>query len=102
MPNANEYGMTPAGPVPKASGGRVPLAVLGSDADREGWSLVAEDGAPSKGTLYRPHGQRPKAGVHMLHPRADFSEHQYLVPFVQAGYTVLGCESRWPNNDEAC
>src|SRR5579862_5416016 len=99
---ANAHGMVPGGPIPKPSGGRRPLSVLGDDVEREPWSLVAEDGVVSRGILYRPRGTRPTLGIHMLHPRADFSEHQYLVPFVQAGYMALGCESRWPNNDEEC
>src|SRR5262245_43854215 len=96
------YGCWPGGPAPKPAGGRPPLVGLGPDVEREAFDIVAEDGILSRGMLFRPKGKRPKVAVHMLHPRADFTTHQYLVPFIQAGYMALGCDSRWPNNDEDC
>jgi hypothetical protein len=64
-------------------------------------NLTAEDGAPSKGLLYRLKGRRPKVGVHLMHPRTDQSQNYNILPLALAGYAVLGRASRWPNNDAA-
>jgi pimeloyl-ACP methyl ester carboxylesterase len=61
--------------------------------------LTAEDGAPSRGLLYRPKGERPKIGVHVMHPRADLYAHYSVLPLAVEGYTVLARVPRWPNND---
>ena len=37
-------------------------------------NLVASDGTPSKGLLYRKRGTRPKAGVHLMHPREPLAQ----------------------------
>jgi pimeloyl-ACP methyl ester carboxylesterase len=59
--------------------------------------LKAEDGAPSRGVLYAKGGE--PSVVCVLHPRGDMSRH-YLIPFIaDAGFAVLGQESRSPNND---
>jgi hypothetical protein len=63
--------------------------------------LTAEDGAASKGLLYRKEKTRPKVGVHLMHPRTDHSQNYAILPLAQAGYAVLGRSSRWPNNDVA-
>ncbi|MGE4010953.1 MAG: alpha/beta hydrolase [Alphaproteobacteria bacterium] len=65
------------------------------------FNLKAEDGAPSKGMLYRKQGTRPKVGVHLMHPRTDQMQNYNILPLAQAGYAVLGRASRWPNNDVA-
>jgi len=72
---------------------------LASDAVVEPVNLVAEDGAPSFGLLYRRGGKTAKVGVHIMHPRTNHTQHYSVIPFVNAGYTVLGRNSRWPNND---
>jgi len=64
-------------------------------------NIVAEDGAPSKGVLYRLKGTRPKVGVHLMHPRTDQTQNYNIIPLALAGYAVLGRASRWPNNDVA-
>lgn len=64
-------------------------------------NLVAEDGAGSRGLLYRRHGSRPTTGVHLMHPRTDQSQNYNILPLVQAGFAVLGRSGRWPNNDVA-
>lgn len=64
-------------------------------------SLSAEDGAPSRGLLYRLRGTRPSVGVHLMHPRTDQSQNYNIIPLALAGYVVLGRTSRWPNNDTA-
>jgi pimeloyl-ACP methyl ester carboxylesterase len=63
--------------------------------------LVSEDGAPSKGILYRLQGAAGKVGVHLMHPRTDQTQNYNILPLAAAGYTVLGRASRWPNNDVA-
>ncbi|HEY1973012.1 MAG TPA: alpha/beta hydrolase [Pseudonocardia sp.] len=62
--------------------------------------LVAQDGGHSRAILYRLGGER--TAVLLMHPRADVSSH-YLVPaLLDAGYAVLGAQSRYFNNDEDC
>lgn len=63
--------------------------------------LTSEDGAPSKGMLYRLKGSSPKVGVHLMHPRTDQTQNYNILPLAAAGYAVLGRASRWPNNDVA-
>ncbi len=62
--------------------------------------LQAEDGAHSSGILYtRGEG---KTVIVFDHPRADFSSH-YLTPFLlEAGYAVLGGQTRYLGNDVNC
>jgi len=62
--------------------------------------LQAEDGAHSSGILYTRGGERTV--IVFNHPRADFSSH-YLTPFlVEAGYAVLGGQTRYLGNDVNC
>lgn len=62
--------------------------------------LQAEDGAHSRGILYR-RGDETTAVV-FNHPRGDFSSH-YLVPvLVEAGIAVLGGQVRSFANDSDC
>lgn len=61
--------------------------------------LTADDGAPSRGLLYRLKGSKPRAGIHMMHPRTDQSTNYNIVPLALAGFAVLGRAGRWPNND---
>jgi pimeloyl-ACP methyl ester carboxylesterase len=62
--------------------------------------LQAEDGAHSRGILYR-RGHETTA-VLLNHPRGDFSSH-YLVPvLVDAGLAVLGGQVRSFANDSDC
>lgn len=59
--------------------------------------LKAEDGAASRGVLYAKGGE--STAICVLHPRGDMTRH-YLIPFIaDAGFAVLGQESRSPNND---
>jgi pimeloyl-ACP methyl ester carboxylesterase len=59
--------------------------------------LKAEDGASSRGVLYAKGGETTVVCV--IHPRGDMTRH-YLIPFItEAGFAVLGQESRAPNND---
>lgn len=64
--------------------------------------LRAPDGVETRGVLYRPAGKRPTVGLHLIHPRGDFTTHYAIPSLVRAGYTVLGCWSRYPNNDFNC
>ena len=59
--------------------------------------LETADHALAHGWLYDRGGE--DTAVMVMHPRADFSHH-YVVPgLVEAGYAVLGVNSRWLNND---
>ena len=79
----------------------VRMSDLPSDVEVTPVNLVAEDGAPSKGLLYKLERTMPKTGVHLMHPRTDQSQNYNIVPLVRAGYAVLGRGGRWPNNDVA-
>lgn len=60
--------------------------------------LETADRAIAHGWLYEPAGGA-RTAVMVMHPRANFSHH-YVVPgLVEAGYAVLGVNSRWLNND---
>lgn len=60
--------------------------------------LETADRATAHGWLYEPAGGA-RTAVMVMHPRANFSHH-YVVPgLVEAGYAVMGVNSRWLNND---
>jgi pimeloyl-ACP methyl ester carboxylesterase len=62
--------------------------------------LQAEDGAHSRGMLYRRGGET--SAVIFNHPQGDFSSH-YLTPaIVEAGYAVFGGQPRTFANDIDC
>lgn len=63
--------------------------------------MTAEDGAASKGMLYRRRGTTPDVGVHIMHPRTDMTLNYHVIPLTSAGYAVLARGSRWVNNDVA-
>lgn len=50
------------------------------------------------GLYYRP-VLRPRVGVLVMHPRADFTRHYCIPGFVAAGISVLGLNTRTLNND---
>jgi hypothetical protein len=59
--------------------------------------LDTADGALAHGWLYDRGGE--DTAVMLMHPRADFSHHYAVPGLVEAGYAVLGVNSRWLNND---
>ena len=62
--------------------------------------LQAEDGANSRGILYRRGAE--KTVVVLNHPRGDFSSH-YIIPFlVEAGFAAFGGQGRSFANDADC
>jgi hypothetical protein len=69
------------------------------EVEFEPLTLLAEDGAVSRGMLYRPRGKRPKVGVHLMHPRTDQTQNYNILPLVRAGYAVMGRAGRWALND---
>lgn len=82
-------------------GANFSLGDVPSEVEFQPLSLVAEDGAVSRGMLYRPKGRKPKVGVHVMHPRTDQTQNYNILPLVRAGYAVLGRAGRWVNNDIA-
>lgn len=83
--------------IPK--GANFPLSAVPDNVEIEFQSFNAEDGAVSRGLLYRPRGVRPRVGVHVMHPRTDQTQNYNILPLVQAGYAVMGRSGRWVNND---
>lgn len=63
-------------------------------------TLKADDFRELRGLYWTgKHQPKPKIGVVVMHPRADFTHH-YIVPrFTKAGFAVLGANTRNPNND---
>jgi hypothetical protein len=59
--------------------------------------LETPDRAIAHGWLYARGGE--DTAVMLMHPRADFSHHYCVPGFVEAGYAVMGVNSRWLNND---
>lgn len=67
--------------------------------DVEFLSFRASDGVGSIGVFYRPSGKNPRTAVIVMHPRSGNLQ-TFLAPHLTAaGYAVLGCGSRWLNND---
>ncbi len=62
----------------------------------------AEDGATSTAIFYRAKGTNPKAAIILMHPRADFTRWQLSGYLGKAGIGMLGCASRYVNNDTDC
>lgn len=89
------------GTVQNPTAGRTPVVDVPGSISVEPVELIAEDGALSRGLLYRPVGKTPRVGVHLMHPRTDQSTNYNILPLARAGYTVLGRAGRWPNNDSA-
>lgn len=87
------------GNVQAPTGANVPLSAVPDHVEVTPLNFVAEDGKQSKGLYYRRRGTRPKAGVHVMHPRTDQTQNYNILPLVEAGYGVLGRAGRWPNND---
>ncbi len=61
--------------------------------------LQAADMRWITGLYYAPAAARQKVAVLVMHPRADFSRHYCIPPFVGAGIPVLGLATRCLNND---
>ncbi|MCB0220912.1 MAG: hypothetical protein KDH09_14530 [Chrysiogenetes bacterium] len=62
--------------------------------------LKADDMREISGTYYHPAGvDKPKVGVLVMHPRADFSRHYCIPPSLRAGFAALGLNTRCINND---
>ncbi|MFA7601646.1 MAG: hypothetical protein WCY29_01450 [Novosphingobium sp.] len=89
------------GTVQNPTAGRTSVVDVPGSISVEPVELIAEDGALSRGLLYRPVGKTPRVGVHLMHPRTDQSTNYNILPLARAGYTVLGRAGRWPNNDSA-
>lgn len=82
-------------------GANVQLKDLPFFFEREPLTFMSDDGAASRGVLYKKTGTKPKVGVHVMHPRTDQSQNYNIPPLVEAGYMVLGRAGRWVNNDIA-
>ena len=80
---------------------RLPEEELGGSHQRT-VELIAEDRIRTRGVLYTPSEGRRRVGVHIIHPRLDGSA-IYAIPYLaRAGYTVLGVQSRYLNDDSTC
>jgi pimeloyl-ACP methyl ester carboxylesterase len=77
----------------------VGVSTVGGNLIVEPVDLVAQDGAPSSGLLYRPAHGTPTVGVHLMHPRTDQTRNYNAAVIANAGYLVLARNSRSVNND---
>lgn len=69
--------------------------------ERELVVLATEDGSLNTGALLRPVGVAPTAGVILMHPIADFTQHYALGPLAARGYAALGVTSRFTDESNA-
>jgi hypothetical protein len=99
--SAKESYLRWGGTVQNPIGADIRLTDVPDDIELKPIQLTAQDGAPSRGLIYRRRGSKAKVGVHLMHPRADLYANYNALPLAVAGYTVLAVVSRWPNNDVA-
>jgi pimeloyl-ACP methyl ester carboxylesterase len=68
--------------------------------DLESVILKAPDFREHRALYWTPKkNPKPKTGIVVMHPRADFSHHYVIPRLVDAGIACLGANSRNPNND---
>jgi hypothetical protein len=68
--------------------------------DLESLILKAPDFREHRALLWTPRkNPKPKTGIVVMHPRADFTHHYVIPRLVDAGIACLGANSRNPNND---
>jgi pimeloyl-ACP methyl ester carboxylesterase len=70
--------------------------------DLESLILKAPDFREHRALLWTSRkNPKPKTGIVVMHPRADFTHHYVIPRLVDAGIACLGANSRNPNNDVA-
>jgi len=68
--------------------------------DLESLILKAPDFREHRALYWTPKkSPKPKTGIVVMHPRADFTHHYVIPRLVNAGVACLGANSRNPNND---
>ena len=68
--------------------------------DLESLILKAPDFREHRALYWTPKkNPKPKTGIVVMHPRADFTHHYVIPRLVDAGIACLGANSRNPNND---
>jgi hypothetical protein len=75
---------------------------LGDGQSQELVTIVAADGAKSRGVLYLPAGRRPKAVSVFTHPSADLLQYWTTLDWLDRGYAVFTYTTRYVNNYTDC
>jgi hypothetical protein len=65
-------------------------------------TIVAPDGAKSRGVLYLPPGEMPRAVTVFTHPSADLLQYWTTLDWLRAGYAVFTYTTRYVNNFTDC
>jgi len=82
-------------------GANMPVQSLPRGIEMVPLRLVSQDGAITRGMLYRPAGKLARIGVHIMHPRADQTANYTIPQLAAAGFAVLGRAGRYVHNDIA-
>jgi hypothetical protein len=65
-------------------------------------TIVAADGAKSRGVLYLPPGGQPRAVTVFTHPSADLLQYWTTLDWLRAGFAVFTYTTRYVNNFTDC
>lgn len=65
-------------------------------------TIVAADGAKSRGVLYLPAGARPRTVTVFTHPSADLLQYWTTLDYLEAGIAVFTYTTRYVNNFTDC
>ncbi|HEV8065420.1 MAG TPA: hypothetical protein VGP46_11335 [Acidimicrobiales bacterium] len=75
---------------------------LGDAQSQELVTIVAADGAKSRGVLYLPAGRRPRAVSVFTHPSADLLQYWTTLDWLDRGFAVFTYTTRYVNNYTDC
>jgi hypothetical protein len=75
---------------------------LGPGQSQELVTIVAADGAKSRGVLYLPPGGPPRTVTVFTHPSADLLQYWTTLDYLQAGIAVFTYTTRYVNNFTDC
>ncbi|HEV8063596.1 MAG TPA: hypothetical protein VGP46_02135 [Acidimicrobiales bacterium] len=75
---------------------------IDADVQQRLVTVVAGDGARSRGVLYLPPGKQPSTVVVRTHPSGDLPQHWAAPYWVGGGYAFMSFSTRYVNNYTSC